>query len=227
MTMAVAATPSRYQAWRTSRLGEVTDRLEHGLLLEMAGPVRGLSMLDIGCGDGRLLEAFSRRGAEVVGIDADPAMVEAAILNVPLCTVLQGDARALPFPEATFDCGAMVTVLCHLGEPDKALAEARRVLKPGGRLLLGELGRSSLWAATRRLRGWAGDTFWRSARFFSANELAELAERAGLIVDRVRGGVYYPPWGWIAPPLARLDRPLSRLTTFGAAFLAVAAHKPG
>jgi len=224
--MPVAVGPSRTRAWRTSRLGGIAERLEHGLLLDLAGPVRGLSVLDVGCGDGRLVEVFSRHGADVTGIDADPAMVEAAGLTTPFGAVLRGDALALPFADARFDLVTMVTVLCHVENPGKALAEARRVLKPGGRLLLWELGRASLWAAIRRLRGWAGNGFWRSARFFAADDLATLAATAGLAVDSVRGGVYFPPCGWAASLLAPLDGGLSRLTTIGAAFLAVSAHKP-
>ncbi len=184
-------------------------------------------MLDIGCGDGDLSEALACGGAEVTGIDADPEMVSAATRRLPSGSFLCADALALPFDDGRFDLVVMVTLLCHVQNRERAVAEAGRVLRPGGRLLVGELGRRSVWAFARRLKGWQGDDFWRTARFFTAAELAGLAKTAGLTVERVGTAVYYPPNGWAASLLAPLDRHLARLTTFGAAFIAVAARKPG
>jgi len=63
-------------------------------------------------------------------------------------------AEALPFADETFDPVVAVTVPCFIPQPDQAMAEMARVLKPGGRLVIGELGRWSSWAAIRRVRGW-------------------------------------------------------------------------
>jgi hypothetical protein len=74
--------------------------------------------------------------------------------------------------------------------------------------------------------GWLGSRTWRSARFRTAGNLKELTHAAGLEVEAVRGAVYYPPCGRCARWLSRFDRRLSGLTTFGAAFIALAARKP-
>jgi len=100
-----------------------------------------------------------------------------------------------------------------------------RVLKPGGRLVIGELGRWSYWAAARRIRAWCGSALWRRARFRSRGELKSLAERAGLTVETVRGGIYYPRWHFAARLCARWDQVLGRLTAVGAAFIALSAVK--
>ncbi len=105
--------------------------------------------------------------------------------------------------------------------------EMARVLRPGGRLVVGELGRLSIWAAWRRVRTWLGSTTWRRAPFFTSRELKGLAEGAGLVPGRVRGAVFYPPAGLAASVLAPLDQLLGRVTTVGAAFVALAAEKPG
>jgi hypothetical protein len=63
------------------------------------------------------------------------------------------------------------------------------------------------------------------ARFRSSRELRMLADQAGLSVTRVRGAVYYPPVGVLARMLAPLDPWLGRLSTFGAAFIALRAVK--
>lgn len=101
-----------------------------------------------------------------------------------------------------------------------AVRELARVLR---RLVLGELGRWSLWAAIRRLRGWLGSTTWKVARFRTAADLRALAEESGLSVTAVRGAVFYPPVGIFARVLAPLDPWLGRLTTFGAAFIVLRA----
>lgn len=107
-----------------------------------------------------------------------------------------------------------------------AFAEMARVLQPGERLVIGELGRRSLWAAKRSIAGWVGSRTWRSARFRTGPELLRLAEAAELEVEVVRGAAYCPPSNFCARCLAPVDGPLSRLTTFGAAFIALAAGKP-
>lgn len=218
--------PGRYADWRGSTLGSMTERLEHDLLLGMAGSLAGYRVLDIGCGDGMLTGTLAATGASVTGIDADPEIVAAAAATVPSATVVMGRAESLPFADGSFDLVVANTVLCLIDDRRAALAEAVRVLRPGGRLLLGELGRWSLWALTRRIKGMLGASLWRRSQFADARSLvAELSE-AGVTVGVVRGAVFYPPIGWAARLMAPVDSCLGRYTTIGAAYLAVAATKP-
>jgi hypothetical protein len=100
------------------------------------------------------------------------------------------------------------------------------VLWPGGRLILGDLGKLSLWAASRRLRGWLGAApMWEAARFRSAGELRALAKAEGLQIEHVSGAIYYPRCRWLARLMAPADPFLGKLTTFGAAFVAIVASK--
>lgn len=218
--------PARYAAWRATALGSVTERLEHDLLLGMGGPLAGRRVLDVGCGDGALTGRLVAGGAIVTGIDSDPEMVSTAAAVVPSATVMVGQAEHLPFADGSFDLVVANTVLCLVDDRRAALMEAIRVLRPHGRLLIGELGRWSLWAAKRRIKGMLGSSLWRRSRFSDARSLtAELAE-AGLVVGVVRGAVFYPPVGWVARLMAPLDPSLGRCTTIGAAYLAAAATKP-
>lgn len=219
-----------YARWRSSRLGQITDRLEQQLLLELLGPVAGKTMLDVGCGDGAFDAALARQGAHVTSLDADPVMVAAARHRTErekmLLQLIEGRAEALPFHNDTFDIVLAVTSLCFVGNAGQAVAEMARVLKPGGQLIIGDLGRWSLWALRRRLRGWLGDPTWRAALFRTAAELRKLVEAAGLTVIEVRGAVYYPPNAAAAQLLAPVDPWLGRITTLAAAFIAVSAEKP-
>lgn len=96
--------------------------------------------LDVGCGTGLLLRHL-RPGA--VGIDLNPRNIRRAQQYAPAATVLQGDAEALAFPDATFNLVICTEVLEHLVFPERAVAEMHRVLTPGG-LLLGSVPRASL-----------------------------------------------------------------------------------
>jgi ubiquinone/menaquinone biosynthesis C-methylase UbiE len=223
-------TPLEYARWRGTALGAVTERLERAAILDLAGPLAGRDVLDIGCGDGAYALRAARAGARVTGVDRSAAVVEAARrraadAGVPL-ELHVADARTLPLPAERFDVVLAVTVLCFVLDPALAVAEMARVLRPGGVLVLGELGRWSTWGLWRRLRAWAGSTTWRTARFWSPAELRSLLRQAGLAPGRERGAAYYPPVGSAARLLERVDPLLGRATRLGAAFIAIAGRKP-
>lgn len=99
----------------------------------------GMRLLDAGCGPGSITIGLAEAVApgEVIGIDRSDAAIDAAraLATERGCTNVRfeiGSAYALPYDDATFDAAFMHAVLQHLGEPARALAEVRRVLKPGG-----------------------------------------------------------------------------------------------
>ena len=218
-----------YARWRSSRLGRITDALERQLLARLLGRVDGKKLLDVGCGDGAMAFDLARQGATVTALDADPSMIAAsrrrAKNEATRAQLVEGDVENLPFDDATFDVVVAVTVLCFVQDAERAVKEIARVLKPGGRLVIGELGRWSLWTAQRRMRGWLGHPVWRAVKFRTAAELRSLAEAAGLRVVAIQGAVHYPPCGIAARLLAPVDLWLGQETIFGAAFLAMSAAK--
>lgn len=223
--------PGVYADWRRSSLGEITEALEHRVILSLAGPLQDRSVLDVGCGDGTLAAVIARAGAvRVSGCDIDQRMVARAwargISDGIHIDLAVARSQALPFPDDTFDVVTCITVLAFVPDTDNALREMARVLRPGGRLVIGDLGRWSLWAVRRRIRGWFGAKLWRTARFRTAKELAALAAGAGLIVGPVQGAIFFPPWVTLARVMAPLDPLLGKVTTVGAAFLAIQATKP-
>ena len=115
---------------------------EHELIVRY-GLEDGMDYLDCGCGPGRLIELLKERysGLNCTGLEMDPILVEAA--NIMLrergfadCAIVQGTAEQSQLPENSFDFITMRLVLEHVPDPDLALRQLRRLLKPGGRILI-------------------------------------------------------------------------------------------
>jgi ubiquinone biosynthesis O-methyltransferase len=222
--------PEVYARWRASKIGATTERLERQLILELVGDVQGCKVLDVGCGDGEFALDLAMRGGIVTGIDVSAAMIDAAKDRAKQhnadITFQVAVAEQLPFPAEQFDVVTAITILCFVDDATPVFCEIARVLRPGGRLVIGELGKCSTWAAGRRIRAWLGSRLWRRGRFRTANELRGLTEQAGLVVKDVRGAIYYPRWSLAARLLGPCDTALGRLTTIGAGFVALSAVKP-
>lgn len=114
-------------------------------VLDMLAPRAGERILDVGCGDGVLTQKLVAAGCDVVGVDADPAMVAAA--RAKGIDARLGDARALAF-DGEFDAVFTNAALHWVGQPDVVMAGVKRALKPGGRYV-GEFGGHANIAAIR------------------------------------------------------------------------------
>jgi ubiquinone/menaquinone biosynthesis C-methylase UbiE len=102
-------------------------------LLDAAGVSSGMSLLDAGCGPGYVSAAAAERGTKTVGLDFSKEMISIAKRMFPRLEFLEGDALNLPFADATFDRVVASFSLLHIADPQRACAEAYRILKPGGR----------------------------------------------------------------------------------------------
>lgn len=103
-------------------------------LLDAAGVRAGQRMLDVGTGPGTVAALALARGAEVVAVDAEPSMLEAARRHAPGADIREATLPHLPFPDGGFDAVVANFVLNHVGDPAAALAELCRVVRPGGRV---------------------------------------------------------------------------------------------
>lgn len=145
------------------------DRPLHRALvaLTVAEPLGDL--VDIGCGQGRILKLLATRARRAVGVDIDSdarrfARAELLLAGLPNCSLRQGDMYSLPFAEHDFDTAILDDVLSDAGRQTDAIAEAVRILRPGGRLLiLLSLATQDMRDLQSRLAGWCAETGLRLA----------------------------------------------------------------
>jgi SAM-dependent methyltransferase len=126
------------EAWSVFAPVEVFTAAPAAKLVKFAEVAAGMSVLDVACGTGVVAVTASRLGARVHGLDLSPALIERARQNSAITGVdidfVEGDAEALPYPDASFDI--VVSQFGHIfaPRPEVALREMLRVLKPGGRI---------------------------------------------------------------------------------------------
>jgi SAM-dependent methyltransferase len=174
------------------------DRLSHTMESE-AGPYRdemlaGLSgrVLEVGAGNGMNFGHYPATVTEVVALEPEPylrAKAEAAARAAPvLVTVRDGVAHPLPLEDGSFDGAVASLVLCTVPDPDYAIAELRRVLRPDGELRFFEHVRSSRARKARVQRALDRARVWPTliGGCHSARETLAALERAGFTLDRVR-----------------------------------------
>jgi SAM-dependent methyltransferase len=182
--------------------GRVTSRLADPLL-DAVGAGPGKRVLDIATGPGYVAARAAERGADPVGLDFSETMLAYARSRSPSVEFVRGNATELPFPEGSFDAAIVAFLLLHVGRPEEVVAEAARVVAPGGRAAF------SVWDEPSRGR-WLGvvfDAFTAAGaqppadvppgppifRFADENEFTRLLTGAGL-VDVAVETVEFPLW---------------------------------
>jgi ubiquinone/menaquinone biosynthesis C-methylase UbiE len=141
MTDNTAHVQAGYDRWATiyEHDGNPLQALEEPLVRQTVADVRGLTVLDLGCGTGRHSMWLAEAGARVTGIDFSEGMLAEARRKpgAEAIRFLAHDLhQPLPLPDAAFDVVVSGLVLEHLRELDLFFAEARRVLKPGARAVV-------------------------------------------------------------------------------------------
>jgi len=162
----------------------VKERLLYGPYLRRLEPFRQTGhLLDVGCGSGGFLAAARRRDWAVSGVELSRTNVQVA-RQVRGLDVRRGSLEGAGFPDGRFDAVTLWEVIEHVPDPGATLAEAVRVLRPGGALFLSTPNAASL---SRLVLGADYPPFipWDHLQVFTAATLREALGRAGLRVERL------------------------------------------
>ena len=205
-----------YEAERLARLERALGR-----------PVRGLRLLNLGCGTGGFNVAAEAAGALAWGVDVDPDAVAIARERAPRGRITRAAAESLPFPGGSFDVVYCFSTLEHVADRDKALREAVRVLVPSGTLYLHTPSRWSCFESHYKLfwvpglPTWLGRAYLRTRgrppAFLDTLSLTTVAEctrvlaSAGMRTVRVLEGDVSRAVGGPLWPVARLYYRLCRV----------------
>ena len=185
------------------RLGYIRDRLcaRFGRNPQAERPLKGLKLLDIGCGGGLLSEPLTRLGAEVTGLDAAEKNIRIARLHAEESGLSidyrHGSVEALAQGEVRFDAVLNMEVVEHVADVESFLAASSALVRPGGAMILSTLNRTpkafllAIVGAEYLLR-WLprGTHDWH--RFLRPSELARALRGAGMSVSEMTGIAYNP-----------------------------------
>jgi SAM-dependent methyltransferase len=143
------------------------------LVADLAGVGPADRVVDVGSGPGRFLREVAARGAEAVGVEPSGQMRRVAGWRTPVALrdrirVLEGTAERLPLEDGTATVVSALASFHHWSDTGAGLAEARRVLRPGGRLVIAE-----------RMDRPQGRSRWHAMSWEQGQELVAQAERAG------------------------------------------------
>jgi SAM-dependent methyltransferase len=182
-----SAAADAYDAWFDRPWGRHATAVEHRMLLDASGPVSGRAALDAGCGTGRFMRRLETEGAMVLGLDRDADALAIARTRTTGALLL-GDTHQLPFEDRSVDIAFAVTVCEFTADPARVFAELARVTRPGGRVVVGSLNRTSPWGC------WTRHQFteppWNTARFLDRRTLLRLGAPYGRCT--LRAGLYAP-----------------------------------
>jgi ubiquinone/menaquinone biosynthesis C-methylase UbiE len=173
--------------------------VERRALFELLASEPGELILDVGCGTGRYVQELAGRGARAIGVDPSTAMLavaRAARTSISGPSYVRATGEALPLRSGVFDGVIIVTTLEFAADPGTLLAEAVRVSRASGRVVVGALSRRGPWAARRRR---SPSPLWAAARFFTEGELRAMLGRYGPVQSR--RALFVPPQLGRAPPL--------------------------
>jgi ubiquinone/menaquinone biosynthesis C-methylase UbiE len=175
-----------YDGWYDSPEGKVLFSMEVTAIRTLMKGVRK-PFLEIGVGTGRF--------AGELGIDLgiDPSQEALAIAARRGISVKQAIGEDLPFSDESFGGIFILFTLCFVDEPCKVLAEARRVLKPDGGLIIGLINRESQWGKLYMKKKEEGHPIYKLARFYSVKEVVKMLGSAGMQVEAYSSALLQPP----------------------------------
>lgn len=167
-----------YDLWYITPLGRYVDETETRCAFGLLKPLKGMKILDTGCGTGNFSIKLARLGCVVCGIDTSREMLAVARektrgegLHVDFRHM---DVSAMGFEDEAFDAVISMAALEFMRDPSGAIDEMLRVLKTGGRLLIGTINRDSPWGEFWLKAGKNSGSIFHHATFLTMEELKRI-----------------------------------------------------
>lgn len=214
-----AMTPEEYDAWYDTPRGRWIGEREWAMVSDALQLRPSDQVLDVGCGTGWFTRHAEAAASLVVGLDIDAAALEFARRRGGAHTgYLQGDATALPFPDASFDKVMSIAALCFVSDWRRAVAELTRVSR--GRFAVGLLNRTS-WLHLCKARRRDGGAYV-GAHWHTGAELAHAMRDLQIADWTLSYGIFAPGGG---PAARALERVLPASAPVGS-FMVLAGRSP-
>ena len=175
-----------YDGWFDTLQGKLLFNIEVDAVKRLAKRMNH-PFLEIGVGTGRF--------AKKIGIDfgIDPSQKALRLAKRRGIQVKKASGEKLPFKDEFFGCVFILFTLCFVEDPGKVLAEAKRVLKPDGGLIVGLINRESPWGKLYLKKKEEGHPIYKHARFYNVKEVIEMMGIAGMQIEAYSSALLQPP----------------------------------
>jgi ubiquinone/menaquinone biosynthesis C-methylase UbiE len=167
-----------YDGWYESKLGAFADQVQTELAFSLLKPEKDMRILDIGCGTGNFSIKLAKMGLDVTGIDVSEKMLKVAEnkakeegLNINFINM---DAHDMIFEDNSFDAALSMAVIEFIDKPEKILNEIFRVVKKGGKILIGTINRDSKWGEMYLSKKFKENSVFKYASLKTMEELVNL-----------------------------------------------------
>lgn len=182
---------STYDDWYETKIGSFVNRIETTAMLKSLIPSPGMHILDVGCGTGVFSFRLADFGYQVTGIDQSDKMLRMARLksqNKPYSIRFKkDDALNLSFPDESFDAVVSLVALEFVSDARKMMEEAYRVVKHGGKIVIGTINKDSAWG---KMYASQEESIYDSATFKSKEDIRGLLDEEPQAIEE---HLFIPP----------------------------------
>jgi ubiquinone/menaquinone biosynthesis C-methylase UbiE len=184
----------KYDQWYETPLGNFVNLLEKQAIYSLLNPSPGETVLDVGCGTGNYSIELAGRDCIVTGVDNSKNMIEiakwkAASRNLKINFVF-ADVSLLPFDDNIYDSAICVAAVEFFGNRQKGIDEIFRVVKPGGKIVIGFINKNSGWGELYQSDYFKENTVFKYAGLLDIDEIRSI--HPGELIE-IKKTLFTPP----------------------------------
>ena len=183
-----------YDKWYSTKLGALVDEVETALSFKLIEPQKDMKILDFGCGTGNYSIKLAESGCLVTGMDISKKMLDIAEkkaeksdLNIKF---VYSESLKLPFKEETFDAALSIVTFDFIENSNNYFDEIFRVVKSGGRIVIGVINKDSSWGKLYQSEYFQNDSVFKYAHFFGKEDLKNI-KKENLV--EMGESLFFPP----------------------------------